>query len=443
MAMTLLPGFREGSIGLLALCLLLLACNRAPASLPEDIADCPDAACREAWILHPDHADPARQAAALQTIAQPEERIVLVKKILDANPHQPPEICGQLPRGDARQYCERIQDRPHLVEPPPVASVDAQRPGGGPSNIELGGTPGGGFVAALAPAEAGCEEAADVRACRSQEALRLAGQRQIEGAARACLTLGAGRWQGECLFSAAEAALKAGAPYAQAMQMCLAAEPFSQQCHSHLISSLAIQSPSATSPAGLWAPSIHVAAQLESAWADFDAGMGVLAVDRFWSEAVRLSYIDQPAVGDPLDTLPAAAAPHVRAAVTWQLLSTTASPPATLAEWVTLAEAAMASRSSQPQPPLSVRERKRLNLWIRDYWASDAPGEEDIPARYYLGTSRRPADADPRTDLTLCLLEGLARQKQANHALFEEASRSEVAVIAWSAARLKRHLPRN
>ena len=80
---------------------LLAACDATTASMPENIEDCPDAACREAWILHPDHANPQIQAAALQTISQPEERIVLVQKILDANPRQPPEICNQLPPGDA------------------------------------------------------------------------------------------------------------------------------------------------------------------------------------------------------------------------------------------------------------------------------------------------------------------------------------------------------
>ena len=422
---------------------LLTACDAPSASLPENIEDCSDAACREAWILHPDHADTQIQAAALQTITQPEERIVLVQKILDENPRQPPEICNQLPPGDALRYCERIQDRPHLVEPPPAVSVDATRPGGGPSNIELGGSPGGGFVASLPPAESGCEEATDARACRSQEALRLASAHQLEDAARSCLTLGAGRWQGECLFSTAEAALSAGAPYSRAMQLCLVAEPFSQQCHSHLLSSMAIRSPGATSPAAAWTPIIETAEQIEAAWASIDAEKGALAQDRFWSEAIRLSYLKQPAVGDPIDHLPAAAAPHVRAAMAWRLLESTNTPHSTLAEWSARAEEALASRSEQAQPPLSIRERKRLDLWIRDHWATDAPGEEDIPASHYLGTARRPTDADPSIDLTLCLLEGIARQSWANHSIFDEASRSEVAVITWSAARLQKHIPRN
>jgi hypothetical protein len=421
---------------------LLLSCDPAPASLPARIEDCPDAACRQEWILHPEHSDPATQAAALQTITQPEERILLIQQILSANPRQPPEICNQLPSGDALRYCERIQDRPHLSEQPPAPSTPHARPGGGPANTELGGGSEGGFVPRLSAATSGCEEAVDARACRSQEALRSAAGGQLEAAARSCLAISAGRWRGECMFSAAEQALEDGAPYARAFQLCMAAEPFTQQCHSHLISAMAIRSPGATAPASDWERSISRAGQITGAWADIDPMLGGLMVDRFWSEAVRLSYLEQPAVGDPLDHLPPESWPHIRAAVVWRLVESAETPAADLKAWTEQGEAALASRAESPVAAMTVHQRRRLSLQVQDYWVSDRPGEEDIPATFFLATARRPTDPDPRTDLQLCILESLARQDHAPSGLFDAAAQSGVAVIAWSARRLQQRMPR-
>ncbi|MFT5685515.1 MAG: hypothetical protein ACI8RZ_006467 [Myxococcota bacterium] len=419
---------------------LALACVSQPEPLPERIEDCLDAACREVWILHPDHRDAAVQVAALQTITQPEERIVLVRKILDLNPQQPQTLCQQLPDGDARQYCARIQHRPHLTEAPPRRSEQTARASGGPSNTEPGGLSGGGFVEGLTPQEAGCVDVSDERACRSQDALIQATSGDLGAAARSCLAVEAGRWRGECMFSAAETGLASGAPYARTAQLCMAAEPFSQQCHSHLLSAMAIRVPGASSPAIAWKRTINHAEQIAAAWAKIDPGIGALLVDRFWSEAVRLSYLEQPVVGDPLDHLPPGAAPHVRAAVAWNLVAAAPSAEVSLATWVSRAEAALASRAEAATTPLTPRVRKTMRLWIRDHWETDSPGDGAIPATYYFGSARRPLDADPAIDLQLCLLEALARQPGASTSLFETAAISEVAVIAWSARRLKRTL---
>ncbi len=421
---------------------LVLACGSKPSALPARFEDCETAGCREAWILHPDHQDPTLQAAALQTVTRPEERIGLVQQILDINPQQPPEICNQLPAGDARLYCERIQARPHLTEKPPQRSASTARPGGGPSNTELGGLPGGGFVASLTPQDGGCEDATDVRACRSQEALELAGAGRLEAAARSCLAVEAGRWRGECMFSTAEASLSRGTPYAQAFQLCMAAEPFSQQCHNHLLSAMALQAPGATSPARAWNRTINRAEQIAEAWEAVDSELGALLVDRFWSEAVRLSYLEQPVVGDPFDHLPPAAHPHIRAAIAWNVVVTPGAAAQNIEEWVVLTDAASARRAASETPPLTANVRKHMRLWIQDHWATDQPGDANIAATYYFGTARRPLAADPDVDLQLCLLEALARQPGMRPALFAEATASTAPEVAWSAQRLQRTLRR-
>ena len=52
--------------------------------------------------------DPLVQASLLQHVAAPEERIILVKKIIDSSPRQPPELCRQLPEGDARTNARQV-----------------------------------------------------------------------------------------------------------------------------------------------------------------------------------------------------------------------------------------------------------------------------------------------------------------------------------------------
>ena len=420
--------------------LWLAACHTASQPLPESIEDCLDPACREAWILHPDHNTTQQQVAALTAITDPTERIVVVKKLLDINPRRP-EICGQLPPGDALQYCKRIQQRPHLSETPPPVSTAQTRPGGGPSNMELGGGIAGGFVVDLTPLEPDCAASADVRACRSEAALVSADAGRMEEAVRVCLSMEAGRWRGECLFSTAETGLKSGSTYARSMEVCMAATPYTQQCHSHLISAQAIRSPGATSPASDWVEVVKAATSIETAWAAYDPAMGRLMVDRFWSEAVRLSYLEQRIVGDPLDHLPLEAAPHIRAAITRRLLEDAPSPQPTLADWVTVAEAALAARSEAPQAPMSIRNRRKAKLWVRDRWQEDGEGEDTIPATFYMGSARRPTDPDPAIDLQLCLMEGIAGQSWATHSLFKQVEASETAVVAWSARRLRRTLP--
>lgn len=414
----------------------LVACDRpdsAPAPVPARIEDCADAACQEAWLLAR-RDQPEAIRPALLAVPQPEARIALVQALLDAGVPIPADACATLPAGDAQRYCSRLNDRPHLYEAPRPAAEVSDRIG--PATTELDSVPAlESALADAAPVLGDCAASPDVRACLSEAAHQRAVNGELMDAGARCLGISGKQWRAECLFHAAEAGVRArgSGVYAEATELCVAAAPFRQHCHSHLVSALAEDTPLPSAPAAAWAETIADAERIGSAWEGRDPRLGALAVDRFWSEALHQSYIDAPATG-LLAELPAAALPHLRAAIAWRLVETRSF--ASWPDWVAAAEAAV---DAAPEPAAGAPPPRERFPHVRDLWGRDRGNDAEVPATFYMATARRALAASPGADLRICLLEALARDVDGFP--FRVAADDADPLVRWTAERLGRVAP--
>ena len=333
-------------------------------------------------------AEPADVLNRIEAIADPIERIATIEQILRDDPAQALVLCPQIPAGAARLRCDEIAKRPHLWTERPRSEQGRTAPG---------------------PASARPQPA------RWPPALESTG----------CVE--------ECAFRAAEDHVReqGGEGYSVAVGLCVLAGDFRADCLAHLYPGLIGELPAATAPAEAWAPITATAEGLGAFWEPIDAAFAVVAVDRFWSEVTARATDAEPwAHGALLRVLPAAAAPHVRAAVALQWLSRQDPPdlPTAQARLAAVLERRPATTVPRPRRPRPAS----------DLWPSDSNEGEDgaISAVAYLGQSRRAVSEDPGTDQLLALLEAAARVQPPRRDLLQAATLHSDAVVRWTAHRL-------
>ena len=414
---------------------MLLGCTvDAPAGLLSGCdgdADCEIALVLQTWPENPD--------AVLHAITNhplPEGRIALVSQVVQAYPEGSARLCPALPAGSARDRCLQLSGRPHLWQEIRPAQPLAPRVGGGPSSTEISpildvATRWRELTAAADP----CGESSDHTGCIIEAALESIGQRRAQEAAALCLNIPDERWRGECMFLAAESALnKWGAHgYGDTVELCIAAEPFSQNCHSHSLMLMADLAPSAADgQPNSWSQASTAASAVRTAWSWRDPQMAALAEDRLWSEVTGRAYAGAHLVnGNPLAALPEPAWPHIRAAAVRRLIDLEGASAHDLEGWVSRAENALADRSRA-----GARRSDTTFRAAADLWPSDLPGEETIPAIAYLGTGRRTVSEDPTIDLTLCVLEAVARSPPVPMQIMKQGAAHPDPLVAWTAKRL-------
>lgn len=401
---------------------------------------CTEATCEVERALAAWPTDAAGVTAAVGAHPVLEARVAVVSALIEAHPGETQALCAALPTGTTQERCQRLNERPHLWEQTRRRAPSASRPGGGPSSNEV--APSAPVAAALlrqAPSEGhGCDGATDRTGCLVQQAQALAQRKQAGPAASVCLNIAEGRWRGECLFQAAEAAVSAGAAhgYGPAVELCAAAEPFAQNCHSHTLMLLADLAPAATDTrVGAWQPFLQAIQAIRTAWSWRDPYMVEIATDRLWSEGVGRAYTGIPEIaGDPLDVLPEEAHRHVRASVARALLEQEGALRYDLAGWVQRVEAVLAARVRQPmQARGSGTFRSAPELW-----PADLPGEEVRPATAYLGTARRThAPEDLQVDIAICILEAAARIPPPPERLLAEGEAHPDERVRWTTTRLR------
>lgn len=456
---------------MIAALLLLLACGDG---LPEQIEACPDEACRQSFVLDAYARDPKEGVDALERVADPVERVVIVTRIVETWPGRTRDLCSKLTLGPPRTRCERINGRPHLQTAPPVRSSTV-RASGGPSSSSLPSPPAASSpYHDLQPTKGPCQSRREPHICYTTQAMREA----LENprlAATSCAGIQEKKWASECMFNAAEMLVNArqAAGIEGANDLCIAAVPFSSNCLAHVTVMLARTAPDATErdPA-VWAQTLPAADGILAYWKERSPEYAELFVDRYWSELMSLSYAGTPQVtGGPLDGLPEAAWPQVRAAAAYRLmeLEGIARYPS-LEAWTSAVEAALASRAETPHraPPAPEHSPRRgqqpgtdvpssgvaLFQGKQNFWEDDEPGDEVWRSAFYWGTARRAVATDARTDIALCVLEAAAQHgSQAKKAgdraavesartLLSEAARAPEPVVQWAATRLlKRALP--
>ncbi|MFT4978669.1 MAG: hypothetical protein ACI8S6_004579 [Myxococcota bacterium] len=414
---------------------VLLGCDRSPHA-DGLFAGCTDADCEIARAEAGWASDPAGVAAAVATHPVVEARIAIASALIAAHPGETAGLCAALPPGDAQDRCTQLSERPHLWQETRQATPTVARPGGGPSSNEVAPvTPITTALSEQPPAPHGCADAPDRSGCLTAAAQAAAAQRQTAAAAGQCVNILDDRWRGECFFQAAEAVLSSrGAHgYGDAVELCAAAEPFAQNCHSHALMLLAEAAPAADHvDPRVWQPVQLAAQSIRTAWSWRDPYMAEIAEDRLWSEAIGRAYAGAHSVtGDPLDVLPERAHRHVRAAAVQALVAKEGASAHSLSGWVEHAEQALARRSTHRPQRGAAPFRSAPELW-----PLDRAGEETIPATAYLGTARRTYADDPRADLAICVLEAIARTPPVNTALLAEGVGHPEPGVQWTAKRL-------
>ena len=396
---------------------------------------CTDTPCIVAEVL----AAPDERAVheALEAAIDPQTFVAVAGDLLNKDPELGATLCGRLPHGLTKERCQSIRTRPHLWSPIPADDGSVVRAGSGPaySSLRNSDVPVSRWQTDEQSPE-GCRAELDPNAClwgRAKES-----SREGDGAA-------SGRWcaalrrhssmRADCFFEVAEDLVEHSglAHLADALELCGGAGAYRALCAQAVLSEVAQRAPPSTvGDVVVWAPQLMAMRAVRS-WIN-DPVMQQRMDDRYLALTVHSSVSRAVAPsGDIMDALPAAALPHLRAAISHRIV-TAASPALRLREAVDLVNSALNDRvfSSAVLSP-------RTEL-VLDLWPVDREGESHLRAISYLGASRRTVANDAVTDTTICILEAAARATPPLSDLIEEAKTHHDERVRWTSARLVEQL---
>lgn len=412
----------------------LMACS---SGLDPDLCEGSD--CEpEQWMTNPEITADAR----VQILSQMDdsiEKIRLISKQVDHSPDQAAAYCGLLPRGMSRERCLHIRDRTHLWVSLGETTEVGARAGPGPTHSVLRtvDVPFSDWIHVRAKPGSFRGEV-DVHGQVWATAMNAVFRGEVSEVGPACAAVPSGpQWRYDCFFSAAEAhvARWGRAHIKDTLSMCGAAGSFRGLCVTSVIRELAQQSP----PSGVgdpvsWAPILMSAHDLRDATETWGVQEDIL--DRFWSETVLHSVSIAAGVsGDLIEALPAAAAPHVRAAVAYRVLSGSSSP-LSLSGAVDVVAAHLGRHLGNQE---ALREDPPTVV-VSDLWPVDRKGESHLSAISYLGQSRRTVADDPETDLRIVVIEAAARLEPPWLEVISAGKMDSDQRVRWTAARLEERL---
>ena len=385
-------------------------------------------------------------------MTDPVAQEIVVLALLEAYPGQTGALCERLRPGPVQERCTRYNERPHLWtiptetpaaagsagapgEAPPPGSGDGEHPLGPPLTVSkrLGGGPAN--VRQLLPEIGLSPVVADPGSCPperpvclEQEAERLSGAGKADLAAARCAALADDRGRQDCYFRAAEALPAGNARYPTGVELCGRAGSFGPECHGHVILAMSTDAGRPFTEEGDALATVR-AARIEAYWAERDPDFGALAVDQFWSTWLGWQELPEPeGFRVSADRLPAAAAPHVRAALAFRV-SEAPTPVAAADQWW--------SGAGPILPVVPLDHVRQAMLWV-----VELPGEEQIPAAYLapVAGGRRPTSERPSVDLKLALIEVLARREPARVDAIALLAKDKEWVVRWSVARVLGHV---
>ena len=359
---------------------------------------------------------PEQVVLNLQAVEDPTERLAVVESLQQAFPGQTEALCEVLPRS-TQEYCVERNRRPHLWMP--VKETDI----GNEDVVKLA-------VDLVPPA---CTSVA----CRIEDALEYARRGQITHVQTLC-DFPSTKEQHECLFATAEKLVGTNGviQYAGAVEICRLAKSFSTNCQNHLIQQLAKRAPDADTQSD-WRMILTAHRAIQTTWGWRDEHLQRTLQHRLWSEALGVSYAGADTiVGNPLDVVPEEYHCHIYSAAAWRLFQLEESSKRTLDEWTTYLHTRLQDRSERREAiDLQRKFRAASNLW------SPSPSLEQQDVVPYLSTSFRVRSQNQSTEVTLSILEAIARQPPIVSTILEDGTLSTDVLIEQTAKRLLNKLP--
>ncbi len=387
-----------------------------------------------------------RQGAELEVVAEEltgVERDLFLLSVVEQRPAKASKICPKIKSISALKHCKNYIQRPHLWH---RISTTPFKPrlGGGPGDIHAVPRYKNEVLGQALPSVKECRSEQTELQCRIENAAQAAG---AVDASRECLVL-SGRQRQECYFRAAESLLtdRGEAVVGDAIDLCMEAAQFSSSCLQHLTDILSVETPSADADEELWKGVLQNYEALLAAWEARFPAYQSFAEDQFWDRVAHKAYGQSALIsGKPLELLPSTAAPHIRAALAFRLMSVVGPAEHTLEEWshlvterLTMREGAAVMvkqhdyKRGQPTTLKGLRDPKWMG--IERHWSSDHGPELHLPAVHFRKDARRATDDDPKVDVQLVVLESAARLSE-GHEVIREGLRSPVEVIHFTAHR--------
>ncbi len=404
-----------------------------------------DTTCKSGVMLDVLRRDAAVAAVLVQSESVVEVRWTLVTAAIRANPERSRSLCRVVGDAALEQRCQQQTSRPHLyARPPNEKPIPTARTAVGPptATLVLRLNDRSRFTS-VPPQPGNCSAGSTQIMCLSQVASRLASDGKAEAAAAACMAIPpADTWRGECAFQAAEVfAQRCPAEQVdQAVELCWLSSEWAGRCVDKVHQGFAQRAPSANGDAAAWAPMKQGWHAMSLAWARQGETMQAIAEGAFWSTVVTSAYrrVDTP-TGAPLDHLPEAAHPHVRAAAAWAMMRFQPGGGSSLAETTEALRAVLAAR---PEPSQTAPRPNPHSAPRGNYWAVDEGEDGLLPATQLYGVSRRILAPDLDDDLQICVLEAAARNTKAWRPIIKEALSSPSPLVAETARRLTKALDR-
>ncbi|MFH1468542.1 MAG: hypothetical protein ABIO70_29400 [Pseudomonadota bacterium] len=426
----------DAPAALAALALLLVGCG----GTPDNLADCREIDCHQAVAIDLLERDPALLAAQFASLEDPLSQLAVVEAVATVRPEDLSALCRLMEEGPDAARCGRLSSRTHLrrvsVEsaPTPVAAT-----ADGITGLPI---PHPSLTTELArqPAEE-VPRADDVplRTSQMTAATARAGAGQARAAAAACQAVPSPIWRSECFFRSAEAMLEARgmAGLDGSVELCLASGGFTPRCLEHLAIRLSARLAPRRGSAD-WSALNGAVEQVAASFGAQDPVFAAALEEHLTARTIHNWYRDiRQLTGDPLDQLPPAAAPHVRASLAVLLVerAPTARLEALTAELLAAFEARNnldpAAASEDLSRPTVGNQIRRTTLWC----LTDTVRPESAQA-IWLGTSRRALAQDSRADAAICILEAAARLSSVPLPLLEEGLQQSDPAVRWTAARL-------
>ena len=302
-----------------------------------------------------------KQVAAYINSLPSEEQVFVVTQLSEDIPQRIRPLCRQL-KEDAQDRCLRIANRPHLWKDSDHSNAPTIRTSSECSHPHL------------------CAEK------RAIDAIQLL---QIEKARSACSQIQDQKWKDECLFHISEVLLEKGFVYYHTvLELCREAQTFRNHCLQHSVFSLVQTSLNKKHTIEEFS---SLALEFQNQWTQFSAQQSAVRTDQLWSHWIYRTLEADP---NALQNLPSHQMHHYHSSTALEGVRFGAELELDMEKHIDSVLARELVRRTHARGLEPAR-----NLWT----------PSSFPASVYLGFSQRITDDDPKIDILIATLEGIAR----------------------------------